>query len=115
MSELRIEDLVVRYGHGAGAHTAVDHVSLVVPHGEIVGLVGESGSGKSTIARAAVGLAPIAGGRILLDGRMSIGDTIAESLPRGLRRAERAGEIARLLELVHLDPGRAAARPGELS
>jgi peptide/nickel transport system ATP-binding protein len=139
MSELRIQDLVVRYGHGAGAYTAVDHVSLVVPHGEIVGLVGESGSGKSTIARAAVGLAPITSGRILLDGRdaprhgrrpvqmvfqdpqssldprMSVGDSVGESLPHGLTRAARAAEIARLLELVHLDPGRADARPGELS
>ncbi|WP_127794317.1 ABC transporter ATP-binding protein [Agromyces sp. LHK192] len=139
MSELRIEDLVVRYGHGAHAHLAVDGVSLTVPHGEIVGLVGESGSGKSTIARAVVGLAPTAGGRILLDGvdlprhgrrpvqmvfqdpqssldpRMSIGATIAESLPRDVPRSERRAEIERLLELVHLDPSRRDARPGELS
>ena len=139
MSELRIEDLVVRYGHGTGTHVAVDGVSLTVPHGEIVGLVGESGSGKSTIARAVVGLAPITSGRILLDGRevprhgrrpvqmvfqdpqssldprMSIGRSIAEALPPGLSHAERRAEVAQHLELVHLDASRAEARPAELS
>ena len=65
MSDLSFEDVTVRYGH----LTAVDHVSLVVPAGQVVGLVGESGSGKSTLARAAVGLAPLSCGRILLDGR----------------------------------------------
>jgi peptide/nickel transport system ATP-binding protein len=138
MSELRIEELSVRYGYGASAHLAVDQVSLVVPSGEIVGLVGESGSGKSTIARSIVGLAPVTSGRILLDGqdvprhgrrpaqmifqdpqssldpRMSIGASIAEALP-GTKRAERRSEVARYLELVHLDPSRAGARPGELS
>ncbi|HEX4223623.1 MAG TPA: ATP-binding cassette domain-containing protein, partial [Pseudonocardiaceae bacterium] len=69
MSELRFEDVSVRYGTGRHGLTAVDGVSLTVPEGEVVGLVGESGSGKSTLARAAVGLAPVASGRVLLDGR----------------------------------------------
>ena len=135
MKELSFEDVTVRYG----ATTAVDGVSLTVPAGQVVGLVGESGSGKSTLARAAVGLAPY-DGRILLDGqpvptkgrqrplqmvfqdpyssldpRMSIGESVAEAMPRGASRAERKAEVERLLELVHLDPARAAARPAELS
>ena len=40
-----------------------------MPEGTTVGLVGESGSGKSTVARALVGLVPIAGGDVLLDGK----------------------------------------------
>lgn len=136
MSELRFEDVVVRYGH----YTAVDRVSLTVPPGQVVGLVGESGSGKSTLARAAVGLAPLDAGRILLDGqpvptrgrrrplqmvfqdpyssldpRMTIGESVAEAIPPGSSRAQRRAEVARLLELVHLDPTRAGARPSELS
>lgn len=136
MSELRFENITVRYG----ATTAVDGVSLAVPPGQVVGLVGESGSGKSTLARAAVGLAPVSGGAITLDGRpvptkgrnrplqmvfqdpyssldprMSIGESVAEAMPRGGSRAERRAAVQRLLELVHLDPTRAGARPSELS
>ncbi|MEP9361326.1 ATP-binding cassette domain-containing protein [Nocardioides sp. CN2-186] len=136
MSELRFEDVRVRYG----ATLAVDGVSLTVPAGQVVGLVGESGSGKSTLARAAVGLAPVSEGTITLDGRpvpttgrnrplqmvfqdpyssldprMSIGESIAEAIPPGSGRAERRAEVQRLLELVHLDPTRAGARPSELS
>ncbi|WP_329001600.1 ABC transporter ATP-binding protein [Kribbella sp. NBC_00709] len=131
MSELRFEDVTVRYGR---ALTAVDGVDLTVPSGKVVGLVGESGSGKSTLARAAVGLAEPAGGQILLDGvplrdrrplqmvfqdpyssldpRMTIGDSVAEAMPRGLRRRE---EVVRLLELVGLDADRVSTYPGALS
>ncbi len=48
---------------------AVDGVDLAIGRGEVVALVGESGSGKTTLARALVRLAPIASGRVLLDGR----------------------------------------------
>ena len=136
MSELRFTDVTVRYGR----FTAVDGVSLTVPQGQVVGLVGESGSGKSTLARAAVGLAPTAGGTITLGGapvptrgrhrplqmvfqdpyssldpRMSVGESIAEAMPPGSSRAERRAEVERLLELVHLDPARARALPSRLS
>jgi peptide/nickel transport system ATP-binding protein len=65
---LEVRDLVVRYGFGSDALTAVDGVTLAVPEGGTLGLVGESGSGKSTIGRAVVGLVPVAGGQVLLDG-----------------------------------------------
>lgn len=138
MSELRFDGVSVRYG----GLTAVDGVSLTVPSGSVVGLVGESGSGKSTLARAAVGLAPVSAGSVLLDGtdvsrlprgrrpiqmvfqdpyasldpRMTIGESIAEAMPRGaFRGAARKIEVARLLELVNLDPDRSAVLPGQLS
>ncbi|HEY4019839.1 MAG TPA: ABC transporter ATP-binding protein [Pseudonocardiaceae bacterium] len=139
MSELRFDDVSVRYGNGRRGLTAVDGVSLVVPDGEVVGLVGESGSGKSTLARAAVGLAPVASGRILLDGRpvpvrgprrpvqlvfqdpyssldprMTVGASIGETVPRRAV-ADRRAEVARLLELVELDADLARAFPSQLS
>ncbi|MDR1798503.1 MAG: ATP-binding cassette domain-containing protein [Bifidobacteriaceae bacterium] len=140
MSTLRFADMTVRFGTGRHAITAVDGVNLTVPHGTVVGLVGESGSGKSTLARAAVGLVPAAAGSITLDGRpvprkgtgrplqmvfqdpnssldprMTVGEAIGEITPRGLTAAERQADVARLLELVHLDPARASAYPGQLS
>jgi peptide/nickel transport system ATP-binding protein len=136
MSALEFDTVSVRYGK----LTAVDGVSLTVPSGQVVGLVGESGSGKSTLARAAAGLAPVSAGRVLLDGvdvrrlprrrplqmvfqdpyssldpRMAIGESITEAMPPGTSRAERRAEVDRLLELVNLDPGSAAALPGRLS
>jgi len=136
VSELRFEDVTVRYGRT----TAVDGVSLTVPEGEVVGLVGESGSGKSTLARAAVGLAPLAGGRITLGGapvptrgrprplqmvfqdpyssldpRMTAGESVTEAMPPGGSRAGRRAEVERLLELVHLDPVCAGSVPSRLS
>jgi peptide/nickel transport system ATP-binding protein len=65
---LEVRGLTVRYGSGAGALTAVENVDLDVPRGGTLGLVGESGCGKSTVARALVGLAPVVGGTIALDG-----------------------------------------------
>ncbi|GAA1131650.1 MULTISPECIES: ABC transporter ATP-binding protein [Microbacterium] len=141
MSELRFDHVSVRFGSHRSGLTAVDDVSLVVPTGSVVGLVGESGSGKSTLARAAIGLAPISEGAITLDGadvrgfrrrrpiqmvfqdpfssldpRMTIGESISEALPRELRRpAARRAEVARLLELVSLDPERASSLPAALS
>ncbi|MEU1606193.1 ATP-binding cassette domain-containing protein [Micromonospora matsumotoense] len=65
---LAVHDLVVDLGRRRTATRAVDRVNLTVAAGETVGLVGESGSGKSTIARAILGLAPVTGGRIAIDG-----------------------------------------------
>src|SRR5215469_11868628 len=42
--------------------------ALTVASGEVVALLGPNGSGKSTILRALVGLLPLAGGRVVLDG-----------------------------------------------
>lgn len=143
MSELRFDQLTVRYGRRRSGLIAVDGVSLSVPSGVVVGLVGESGSGKSTLARAAVRLAPISGGAVRVDGvdvrrlprgqrpvqmvfqdpyssldpRMTIGASIAEATAPGLALRGKAlsTEVHRLLELVNLEAQHATALPGELS
>jgi phospholipid/cholesterol/gamma-HCH transport system ATP-binding protein len=51
---IRIRDLVV----GFGAHTVIDHLSVDVRAGEIIGLVGASGGGKSVLMRTLIGLLP---------------------------------------------------------
>ncbi|MEX0350950.1 MAG: ABC transporter ATP-binding protein [Paracoccaceae bacterium] len=49
-------------------HRAVDGVSFTLKKGERLGLVGESGCGKSTLTRAILGLEPVQGGEILMNG-----------------------------------------------
>jgi len=144
MTALRVRDLSVRFdGAGGRSLTAVAGVDLDVPSGQVVGLVGESGSGKSTLARALVGLVPITGGSVELDGRpldqrtkgrrrvqmvfqdpyasldprMTIGETVGEVVAAAGRvpRATRAAEVERLLELVALDPAHSRRLPRELS
>ncbi|ATQ54868.1 dipeptide ABC transporter ATP-binding protein [Paracoccus yeei] len=65
---------------GPGRLRAVDGASLTVLERESVGLVGESGCGKSTLARAILGLEPVQGGRILLDGQ-----PVSPRMPNALR------------------------------
>jgi len=48
---------------------AVDDVSFSVFKGETLGVVGESGCGKTTLGRCIMGLYPLTGGCILLDGK----------------------------------------------
>jgi ABC-type glutathione transport system ATPase component len=65
MTLLTASSIDVRFGP---VH-AVKDVSFEVPEGPFgLGLIGESGSGKSTIARALLGLTPVAGGTITFEG-----------------------------------------------
>jgi simple sugar transport system ATP-binding protein len=51
------------------AHRVVDGVSLEVRAGEIVAIAGVQGNGQTELVEAITGLRPVAGGRVLLDGR----------------------------------------------
>jgi phospholipid/cholesterol/gamma-HCH transport system ATP-binding protein len=57
---IRVRDLVV----GFGEQTVLDHLSLDVRSGEILGFVGASGSGKSVLLRTIIGLIPKSQGTI---------------------------------------------------
>jgi ABC-2 type transport system ATP-binding protein len=63
-------DLVVRYG----ARTAVDHVSLVARHGEIVCLLGPNGAGKTSTIECLEGYRRPAGGAARVLGLDPIAD-----------------------------------------
>ena len=65
---LEITDLSRAYGEGAGAHLAIDGISLTVDDGALVTIVGPSGCGKSTLLRCAAGLLTPTGGRVVLNG-----------------------------------------------
>ena len=64
-------------------HAVLD-ASLVLAHGETIGLVGESGSGKTTLGRAVSGLVVARSGRVQFEGRDVLGLSPAEFKP--LRR-----------------------------
>ncbi|PDT56422.1 ABC transporter ATP-binding protein [Bradyrhizobium diazoefficiens] len=67
---IRVRDLVV----GFGRQTVLDHLSLDVRKGEILGLVGASGGGKSVLMRTIIGLIPRRSGTIEVMGH-EIGGT----------------------------------------
>lgn len=60
---LRTENLIKKYGQ----RTVVNHVSIDVTQGEIVGLLGPNGAGKTTTFYMTVGLVTPNGGKIYLD------------------------------------------------
>lgn len=67
---LSFEDVAIDYPKRGRipAFRAAEHIDLAIYPGEIVGLVGESGSGKTTLGRAAIGLLPIAEGKLTVVG-----------------------------------------------
>src|SRR5690349_9751678 len=74
MAVLEINNLVVDFETDQGIVQAIDHLTLSVREGEIVGLVGESGCGKTTVARCILGVLPqpparIRSGAILFQGQ----------------------------------------------
>ena len=61
---LRAIDLTVAFG----AKPVIDHVSLDVPAGSLVGILGPNGSGKTTLLRVLAGTLSPQGGHVTLDG-----------------------------------------------
>ncbi|MDQ0322015.1 peptide/nickel transport system ATP-binding protein [Pararhizobium capsulatum DSM 1112] len=86
---LTLKDAVVRYDR----LIAVDGVSLELRRGETLGLVGESGCGKSSVARAIVGLQPLASGTLTIEG-----ETLQDVPPK------RRGDLQRRIQLLFQDP-----------
>ncbi len=66
---LELRDVSVTFSSRRGTVRAVDGVSLDVRPGEVLALVGESGCGKTTLIRSILGLEPLAGGTILVEGK----------------------------------------------
>lgn len=64
MAIFECRDLTKRYGRT----TALDHFSLTVEPGSILGLLGPNGSGKTTLLKLANGLLTPNGGEILIGG-----------------------------------------------
>ncbi|MDO0911757.1 anchored repeat-type ABC transporter ATP-binding subunit [Streptomyces sp. DT2A-34] len=52
-----------------GGRIALEKADLAVDAGELVGLIGPNGAGKTTLLRAVLGLVPMAGGEVAVEGR----------------------------------------------
>lgn len=89
---LEAKNVGIRFG-SKRAELTVKEVDLAISPGKTVGLVGESGSGKSSVAKALVGLNPLATGEINLDG-----EALATATKR-LREPSKKG-----VQLVFQDP-----------
>jgi phospholipid/cholesterol/gamma-HCH transport system ATP-binding protein len=69
---IRIDNLVV----GFRDSVVLNHLSLDVMHGEILGLLGASGSGKSVLLRTIIGLIPKRQGRVEVLGMPVEADSV---------------------------------------
>ncbi|WP_169566316.1 ABC transporter ATP-binding protein [Sneathiella limimaris] len=86
MSELlEIKDLVVDFKTRAGNARVLNHVSLDLKEGEILGIVGESGCGKSMTALSIMGLIPSPPGKITSGSITLEGADLTKLTPRKLR------------------------------
>jgi putative spermidine/putrescine transport system ATP-binding protein len=123
MSGLALNNIVKQFGN----FTAVNGVSLNVPHGTFVCLLGPSGCGKTTLMRMIAGLDLPTSGTIRLDGddittvpthkrdlgmvfqslalfpHLTVGENIAYPLRiRGAGREEQKKRVDELLAMIHL-------------
>ncbi|WP_119078676.1 ABC transporter ATP-binding protein [Chitinophaga alhagiae] len=106
---ISIRDLAVTFHSEEETVTAVNHISLNIMPGEILGIVGESGSGKSVTALSLMRL-------IQAPGRISSGEIIYQppgklpvnllQLPPAKMRAFRGAEIAMIFQepMTSLNP-----------
>ena len=135
MAELRLHQVVKRFGHAEVIHG----IDLEVEHGQFVVFVGPSGCGKSTLLRMVAGLEEVSDGEIFIDGEL-VNEvdaakrglamvfqsyalyphmTVRKNLSFGLETmrapkaliAERVGEAARILQIEALMD----RRPAQLS
>lgn len=109
MSEFKVCNLQKKYK----SRTVVQDVSLAVNSGEVVGLLGPNGAGKTTCFYMMVGLVPLDGGSIYLDGndlsqmpvhhRARLGLSYLPQDASIFRRLSVAENISAVLELQDYD------------
>ena len=68
-ADIRIEDVVLRYGKGPSSVLALNGISFDVNHNEFCVIVGPSGCGKSSLLYLVAGLEDRTGGMVTVNGR----------------------------------------------
>ncbi len=120
MSELIVQNLKKRYK----SRQVVKNVSLDISSGEVVGLLGPNGAGKTTSFYMMVGLVPLDGGSIRLDGeelsrlpihrRSRLGLSYLPQEASIFRKLTVSENIQAILELQTLAPGQVEQRLDDL-
>ena len=133
--DLEVDGVTKRYGD----HTAVDALSLAVPHGSFFSILGPSGCGKTTLLRIIAGFIAPDAGDVRIGGRsmrdvapnrrpvnmvfqhlalfpmMTVGENVGYGLTRrGMARTAVAGRVDAMLARVGL-PGAQDKRVDQLS
>ncbi|MEV7984119.1 thiol reductant ABC exporter subunit CydC [Micromonospora sp. NPDC085948] len=111
-SELRFDDVTVRYR--AGAAPALDGVSLDLPAGRRIAVVGPSGAGKSTLAAVLTGTVRPVSGRVTLNGQ-DLSAYAEEALPRAVGGLLAEAYVFHATVRENLLLGRAGAGEEELT
>ena len=83
---LSVADIVVDFKTRHGPARVLDHVTLEVRSGEILGIVGESGCGKSMTALSIMGLVPDPPGKVTSGSIKLAGTELIGMEQEGLRR-----------------------------
>jgi len=63
--ELELRNLSCGYGQ----YRIIDNISFTINAREVIGLLGANGCGKTTLIKTILGLLPVHGGEVLLDGK----------------------------------------------
>lgn len=92
---LRTDNLVKKYGK----RTVVDHVSINVKQGEIVGLLGPNGAGKTTTFYMTVGLISPNSGNIYLNDRNITKDPVYRRAQLGIGYLAQEASVFRKLSV----------------
>lgn len=102
---LRVKGLVVDFKTRLGDARVLDHVSLDLGDGKVLGIVGESGCGKSMTALSIMGLVPDPPGKIT-SGSIVLGGTELVGLDSGQLRRIRGKEIGMIFQepMTSLNP-----------
>ena len=95
ISTIRTENLVKQYKH----RTVVNHVSINVKQGEIVGLLGPNGAGKTTSFYMIVGLIQPLEGKIFLDDNDITGMAMYKRAQMGIAYLPQEASVFRNLSV----------------
>ncbi len=80
-AELSVKDLEIRNADGL---VLVDSISFSVRGGEVLVVAGVQGNGQTQLADALLGLVPITGGQIMLNGKSLKGKSVRQFLDAGI-------------------------------